>query len=341
MKFISALVFCVYAWVCPAQTIKVLHSGNAGSDSSYYDIFRLSDSEFWVGGKYGVLKAIGPDQVLRDVPYPNQGVSILKINTDFKGNRYLAADKGIVYINTDNKWIVRHLNKYSSSCFYDLCVLNSGAVLMCGGKSKIAVGKRTIPYGFILRSDDGGNSWKRVHRDWKRMFWKITQDPTSGILYALSYCPWGSRIFTSTDQGISWQKSDIKGKELWHDLEILTSQCLVTTGGSSGNLNRKKGFVIRKSGIEAPDRTIREDVFDSGLIWDYSQNVCLEAACGSAGELMIRNSGRESWTRLKAPVPVNLYKMCFVSDSLAYIIGSNKNIFLLDCFQDADLPEKF
>ena len=62
---------------------------------------------------------------------------------------------------------------YDNSTFYNIAVIDNNTAYICGGKSKITLGKRTVPFGFILKTADRGNTWTEVYSSAFSMIWDM------------------------------------------------------------------------------------------------------------------------------------------------------------------------
>lgn len=311
-----------------AQNIQFIQTGNTQGDSSYYDIFQKNSNEFWIGGKGGILKKFTLDETnVQDIPYPNEGASILRIN-QMGSKMLLAADKGTLYIGENQQWTIHKFKSYRNHCFYDLLVIDSLHAFMCGGKSKIAVGKRTIPFGFILATRDGGVTWDPVFKDWKRMVWRLEWDAIHNKVLALTYSPTGSLIFESLNRGEQWSKTIYKSADLFHDFSYQNDKGLLLAGGESGNLSKRKSCLLQENRNSDQQSHLQEDfTIEAGLIWDYSNSTTVEAAGACFGNLLYRTTdGDNTWKCVQVSKFINLYEVLFYSDKEALIIGSNKSL---------------
>lgn len=311
----------------PAQVIQCVQIGNTSGDSSYYDIFQKRENEYWIGGKSGILKKYIPGKFPEDVPYPNIGVSILRINR--LGERMvLAADKGTLYFqDPDGEWTVRQIPGYRKYSLYDLLVVDSLTAFVCGGKSKIAVGERTIPFGFILVTRDGGNTWKRVVGSWKSMIWRLHQDSATRQIAALTYSPLGTRVWVSDSLGIKWKPTSVRHPELLHD--IAASGCSwKLAGGKSGNLRRTNSCLVESVGSRSKSVP---GMPEAGLIWDYAENEHFELATACRGNLLMRDKRKpDEWNCLQLSSGANLYEAVFIGKFEVLIIGSNKSLYRIE-----------
>lgn len=328
-------VFLLAGNLIEAQVIQCVQAGNASGDSSYYDVFRKTENEYWLGGKSGILKKYTPGKLPEDVVYPNTGVSILRINR--MGERMvLAADKGTLYFQEpDGGWCVRQIPGYRKYSLYDLLVVDSLTAFVCGGKSKIAVGERTIPFGFILVTQDGGNTWKRVMGSWKSMIWRLHQDSASRQIFALTYSPFGTRVWVGDSSGIKWKPTAVRHPELLHDIAPSSGCSWRLAGGKSGNLRKNASCLLESDGSTCFSVS---GVPEAGLIWDYTENEHFELATACRGNLLVRDKRKKSpWQCLQMASGANLYEAVFMGKSEVLIIGSNKCLYRIELTGDPGL----
>lgn len=329
----NLIYFTCFFWVLPlqiacCQLVETLQIGNLQGDSSYYDIFEIHKGEFWIGGKSGILKKYTETNGLRDVYYPNLGRSILRINK--LGDKILiASDQGTLYISEKGEWTTQQFLKHSKSCFYDLMVVDSLTAFICGGRSKIAIGKRVVPHGFIFKTQDGGNTWNPVFRSFSKMVWRLKYDTISQEILALTYSPLGSQVYSGGNRGDAWKKAPWKDRNLYHDLDISSNRELILVGGRSGNLRNQAGH-LRKCSIqnENSNPTMNFECLPGGLIWDYTSGEKWELASSGSGNLWYREKNKGSnWDLIKMTTPLNLYEVIFYDENAVLVIGSKKSIF--------------
>jgi photosystem II stability/assembly factor-like uncharacterized protein len=199
---------------------------------------------------------------------------------------------------------------------------------LCGGKSKIAIGKRTIPFGFILGTTDGGATWTTVYKTWKRMIWRLKWEKEKNTLYALTYSPWGTVIMEGKDRGVNWHKTGFSNKNLLHDFELEKENSFIVAGGNSGNLKKSNTCLLKSCFAEKSNLSKNSDFSPNvGLIWDYSDSQCYETAGACAGNLLYKSKNEsDNWKTIQLSNPINLYEIIFYTDYQALIIGSNKSI---------------
>ncbi len=305
-----------------AQNISVIESSTSGTDSSYYDIIQAGPSEYWVGGKYGILKKITADGRLEVIHYPSLGAHILKMAKLDENTILLCGDKGVIYrySRLPDKWYVTQLSGYAGQCFYNMVTVNDSTAFICGGKSKISRGERAVPGGFILKTSDKGKTWKEVYKDFTSMIWDMYFDAKEKTLYALSYSPLGTRVLCSVNEGQYWQKLKEHYSVLLHSFNKLSGG--YSSGGKNGSLG-KYGVII-----DASKKILK--FRETGMIWDVASNGIHTLASACRGLLLSKSEFSQKWTLLHTPSNVNLYELAFINSTTAYVIGSNKTILRVD-----------
>ena len=202
-----------------AQSIELVDLG-VDTDSSYYDIYRLSNQEIWIGGEYGVLKRLRADGSLEHIAYPNSGSNILKF-LQLGNFVYISADHGTIYKYNlqDSTCTLTQFDGFKHRCFYDLAYDQQGHLIVSGGSSGIGRGKKRIPNGFIARIDTSLSTTPEVV--WKSKFqfvWALAEHPDGGMAAAV-FNGMSSRIYRCADLTTSnWVAGD-KVKGLIHALQ--------------------------------------------------------------------------------------------------------------------------
>ena len=126
MKIFLLLIIILFSLThTQAQNISVdiLQQGNSFADSSYYDIIKV-ENKYWIGGKYGILKALDSDGRIENISYPSEGLDIYKLE-NFDDETVLASgDKGTLYIHSlkTKTWKTIKVKNYENACFYNLAV---------------------------------------------------------------------------------------------------------------------------------------------------------------------------------------------------------------------------
>ena len=327
-KIIFSFLSCIIlnALISPAfsQIISVIQCGNSKPDSSYYDIVRINEGEYWVAGKHGVLKKINETGKVENIDYPNLGYHILKIAAFDSNNILLCGDKGIIYqySKNSNSWTTKQIADYSNQCFYNMVTINDSTAFICGGNSKISRGEKSVPNGFILKTIDKGKTWNEVYKNISRMVWDLYFDKSDHKLYAIIYSPLGSNVVCSINEGLNWEKLSEHYSSLFHSfnkMKDLAKTNFYFAGGKNGNINNY-GIIVNAATKEI------QKFKNTGMIWDIASNEIYTLAAASKGYVLSKINTSTKWTLLKSQTDVNLYEVAFINSNSAYVIGSNKTI---------------
>lgn len=316
---IIAIVFLCSSSVF-AQIITVVQSSDIIGDSSYYHILRVNENEFWLGGEYGLLKKINNEEKLEEIIYPNNGNHILAMELWGRDKVILVCDKGTIYqyCTVTYKWEFTNIPEFNNSAFYNITTVNDSVAFICGGNSKVADGKKAIPYGFILKTIDKGLNWQKIYKNNFKMIWDILYD--NNQLYAITYSPLGSNVIVSEDLGKSWKKTGIKNSGLYHDIE--KSDNLYFVGGEVSK-NKSNGII-----------TLIENQSDiklkgTGIFWELNAGSLFILATACNGILAFKKRDEYEWNAVKSPIAKHLYSSKFIDPSSAYIVGREKTILKL------------
>lgn len=322
MKILSFfLLFSIPTFLFGQDFTSIVQS-YISNDSSFYDIKKMNENSYWVGGEKGILLEINSAFEKKYIPYPNQGVNILKIDK-FSDNHYvLCADQGIIYhyYTLENKWEIQHLKGFKGKVIYNFAALNEKVAYICGGNSKIASSKKAIPNGFIYKTEDGGVTWKKVYKSIGSMIWDL--DVVEDKIVALKYNIRGSRLITFKSQ---LNKIESKSK-LYKILAHEYNADLKMLAGAND-------FHIYNSGKIINCNTNNEHSFKT-LIWDITSFNSIKIGSSCSGKIVLMNS-RESYQKeIQCPSKFNLYGIVSVNDNSLLLIGSNKTILKLQLNQN-------
>ena len=233
----------------------------AHEDSSYYDVFRLSNGKIWMGGEYGILKQLSDNQVQK-IEIPNNGSNILKI-TQVGNIVFIAADHGTLYrYDLLTKTAIRKECKgFENLCFYDIMPDNQGNLLLCGGSSGIGKGKVRIPRGFIAKIDESFSSEPKLIWSNKFQFvWSLSRDEKGEIATAI-YNGINTNIFSIANEGSLHHKAKVKG--LVHSLNLVENQ-LMYCGTSSFRYKRNGTWGV--VGKASSHQVIKNAGFMAGIV---------------------------------------------------------------------------
>ncbi len=295
----------------------MLEDGEQQTDSSYYDIEQVGETEYWAVGKYGIITSLKTDGQISRVQFPNQGADLLKVQRLDEDRIMIAADSGYLYFyeKSTARWEVNRVEGYENFCFYNAAQVDGDVLLVCGGKSSIAAEKKALPFGFILRSTDGGKNWEKVFDSKLNMVWSVKYDKLARELNALLYHPIRqSRLISSADLGRTWNKTSTHLKGLFHDFSNLNGKTLFS-GGRNPNFNLNGAIATME----------KVNNFQSGMFWDIAHNKNWILATSTDGNLVYRKLLGD-WNFLTTSVCKNLYEIAFIDEHTAFVVGSYKTI---------------
>jgi len=317
--FIGLKLMCIPS--LSAQTIQFIESGS-DSDSSYYDIARVSQGEYWIGGEYGILKRVNDKGEISTIVYPSTGVHILRIQSI--GNQVIAlGDKGTIYVHNQEtrEWKVFQFTLFNKRCFYDVQHMQDGKLLICGGKSGIARGKRVIPDGFIALYDlatpekDPQIIWKN-----KRKFvWTFAKN-AQGEVKAAIFNGLNSRIYSSSD-GLNWEKQT-KVKGLVHAL-MAVEDTMYYSGCKSIRYD-KKGIWGRVG-----DHKKHNEITNSGFICSMVEVNGNIYGFSQQGQFLNLKQGG-SHPVFQSDSKFAMYEAVITDEGRIYLVGHGKGIIFIE-----------
>ena len=320
MKFTANItfVYAIIAACCSAGAqevhIQVLQQGTTFKDSSYYDIVPVGN-DYWIGGKYGILKSSDSEGNLSDIAYPNQHVDIYKIDRFDPQHLIACADKGIVYKHdlVAKTWEVVQVKGYEKACFYNMAVVNDSTAFVCGGNTAIAHSQKTIPLGFILKTTDRGRTWRKVYSNAFKMVWCVKYNPHNQQVYALMYTPNRTHLYALEKE--RWQRKQKIGNSIFHEIQFENATDFVATGGWIG----KKGRIYRNN-----QKQIIKEV---GLIWGRVSNDRYHLYTACNGQIVLdTKSGNCKRFGVKLNNRFSIYEAIFTSAHTALAIGSAQTL---------------
>ena len=318
------LAFCFASNFLSAQsvTVSILQQGTGFSDSAYYDILKVDDTNYWLVGKYGIISNYNLCGNITTVNYPSNHNDIYKIDKFDEQNYIACADKGNLYFyNTVSKeWKLKQIAGFENSCFYNVTVIDKKSALICGGRSAIAHSKKAIPNGFIIKTTDGGETWTKVYSSPFKMIWSVDYNPVSEQASALVYVPNHTNLFTSNDEGVTWVNERKIGKGIYYDLESGDKLEKICYGGKiNGNGKLQNGS---EEEIEFKE---------SGLIWSKADFDNYEIMTACNGNILFSDNGaNRQLIHTSLTDKFSLYKAAFVSPTQAIVVGSGKTILLVN-----------
>jgi hypothetical protein len=303
-----------------AQQFTPIQISEKQNDSSFYDILKIDESNFWVAGEKGILVNLNSEFKQTEIQYPNEGLNILKIGKFNNNHIVLCADKGTIYhyYIAEKKWQTQHIKGFSNKVLYNFVALNDKVAYVCGGNSKIALSKKAVPNGFILKTEDGGLSWKKIYSSLGSMVWDV--DSVNNNLVALKYNIFGSRLFTFS----SVTNKIIAKSECYKMLAHEYNPALKMLAGAND-------FHIYNSGKAIFINKHESALNCKSLIWDVAtlKNKIIGSSCNGKLIVLKNENNVSSTTEIQSPTKFNLYGIIAANENDLLLIGSNKTIFKL------------
>lgn len=301
-----------------AQKVEALYQGS-DIDSSYYDVYQVSDNDIWLGGEYGVLKRLHKDGTLSNISIPNNGSNILKF-LRLGDYVYISADHGTIYkYNLQTTTCTRtEFPAFKHRCFYDLSYDNAGNLIVCGGSSGIGRGKKRIPNGFIAKVDTSLKHQPEViWKNTRKFVWALTQEGDNGFAAAVF-----NGVSTSIYHHLSLSSAELskgrKIKGLVHALRMIDGE-LAYSGCRSIRYHKSGiwGFensvashqIIEKAGI------ICNLVKMNGTIYGFSQQGILYSLSGNTAQALLQADNASAF-----------YEALPIDDSTLLLAGHGKSL---------------
>jgi hypothetical protein len=316
MKISITFLVTLFISTFLSAQVSILEQGG-DIDSSYYDIYKVAQNEIWLGGEYGILKRIVADNKIEVIKIPNNGANILKIIRD-REYVYIAADKGTIYkYNLENKQCIRkEFAGFEKKCFYDIAIDNVGNLLVCGGNSGIARGKKVIPQGFIVEiKADLMETPKIVWQNKRKFVWALIKD-NSETINASIFNGKNSTIYCLNKEGNNWSKK-YKIKGLIHGLSEVNGEIYYA---GSATIN------YRKAGIWGKINSVNEHhkLEGSGLICNIFSKQSDVYGFTQQGKLIQLNTNELICaSEFKYP----FYEAIVGVDDNIYLVGHGKLIY--------------
>ncbi len=308
MRYLLLLIFVFLLHCSKSQSFEIIRNADY-PDSSFYDIFRLGRSEYWLAGENGVLYTMNADGELKAVVYPSLGLDILKIDTLSDGELVLAAEEGTLYFYNRKKgtWRVQQLAGFEDKVFYEMASGPGKELLICGGSSKIAASRARLPKGFIIRSEDGGNTWETLYSNPFAMVWDV--DLVEGKLIASIYNPLSRRRLISLREDGKWQAELRKGSMLFHQYDE-----------ENALLAGTRHILFRPEAVAGRVDDEMHTVPGTSMCWSVKRSGRWVVSLASAGVVEV-DDGRKR-KRFKVS-NLNLYEMERSPDGGIFIVGSH------------------
>jgi len=205
-----------------------------------------------------------------------------------------------------------------STCLRYAATLINDAIVFPDTNKIIAVGDN----GYIIKSTDGGRSWKNIPT-FQPFYLRAIQAPTDSILYTVG--SWRS-VLKSEDQG-----------ESWYPLTINVSNRLGNASDFFNDvffLNKNKGFVVGDNGMVATTLdggqswkdTVISGIFSSRLNCVTFVNDSLGFISGGSNTLLRTKNGGRTWEKINIDFVgynVDVKKVTFLNTLTGFAVGDN------------------
>lgn len=294
------------------------------ADSSFYDIIKINENEFWAGGEFGILKKIDSLGNVSSTGFFNEGISILKL---LKTEKYIfiATAEGVIYRYdlATNQFLKKEFVEFKQKCFYDIIELKNGKLLVSGGTTSISKDKNRIPQGFIAEIDMDLTNIKLVYKCYRKFVWSVLETQEGPIL-AVAFNGINTTVIKSVNLA-KWDKM-FKIKGLVH--KIIKIEDKIWYCGARSIWYRKNGTLGNEMMAKAKVRLINKD---GGCLWYLNKNGDNILAVSYAGEILKLNSNAELIEKIKVvPTSFTLYDFERISDTKIITVGHGRGAFLVD-----------
>ena len=320
LRYTYVFIFLITRLSAYAQDLIITPLEDREKGYSYFDIARVNHEDAWMVGSSGSIRSINRFGHIISIRHPGPLENLLKIEKFGKDRLIICGDKGVLFIydQKQEKWEITRIEGYEKYCFYDICIRNDSTALMCGGKSEISVGKRTIPRGFILKTIDRGVTWTKVYGNTTNMIWSIKEEKENKTIVAIIYSPFGSKIISSTDQGLTWNNNSKRIRALFHDMSTQGEFIFV---GARKNKLHSDGLVVTFDN--------EFDFKDIGFVFGITANSKYTVATTANGFIVIKTAN-QPWQLIHTGNKVSLYEALFMDQNTFYVIGSRNTILRVD-----------
>jgi hypothetical protein len=186
---------------------------------------------------------------------------------------------------------------------------------ICGGKSKIAYGKRTIPKGFVLESLDAGATWKQVYYSPFEMIWDLSIQNGTKQIECLMYSIFNKSCVRQFDHDFN-PHTVFKQNGVFHEMNESKTGTLLC--GGQQDFTNKSGKIKWMNGVEY--------LFPkNGLIWSAKFINGNLIGVGSKGFVYFKPLNN-AWQIYQLPDLHNLYEIIDFKAGVALIVGSQHTI---------------
>jgi photosystem II stability/assembly factor-like uncharacterized protein len=272
--------------------------------------------------KYSILLFVFLTVCQKDHKNMNENTSLLCFNTTFintnlsddflaiffinRKNGFISGRNGGIYKTTDSAKTWTKLNSTTTLPIRDIYFLDNSNGFAVGGENSCGGTGCTPPGGFILKTQDGGQSWTKIFTPSDRI-------EISSIYFIdkiKGFCIGDNVIFKTNDGGQTWMENKIN---------------------NLGGKMMKISFVDHQNGFIVClfDKILKTN--NGGLTWEISspnKDVCYSSISSSEGVSYVSGQGRilksanggSSWTEL-VNSPSDIYAIKFTDKNIGYAFG--------------------
>ena len=222
----------------------------------------------------------------------------ININDD---KTFLGGSSGFLcYLNSKNE-LVRILTNTSASLF-KILFINSNTGFIVGSD------------GLILRTSDGGISWKKIESGVTKNLYSISfSDSKNGVIVG-----WSGTILKTIDAGLSWKKHSVNFSSYLKDVLFVNEFLGLIVGGEGKVLRTEDG------GADWDEIDLNSD---AGLYKIHFNNSGEAIILTNRGEIFLSNDSGKNWIKKYIGQPVILNDIQQLNSGNFIVTANNGNIF--------------
>ena len=319
-KITTSLLFIILLSNIIGQKVHILSKG-IHSDSSFYCVEKITENEFWIGGESGILKKIDSLGNINTINFPNKGIDILKIKR-INNYVFLITSNAVIYRYQidENIFIEKEFPQFKNKCFYDIMELKNGSVLVCGGASGIAKGRKVVPKGFIATINQDLKNIKVVWKCYRKFVWSLIENKNHKA-FGFTFNGLNTRIIQS-DNLLKW-RSQLKIKGLVHNTILVDNQIWYC---GAKNINYSKKGIVGA----ATDKKNQTSFNETGCLWSLESINSKIISVTQSGELLKIDKNTYEFERINIQNSFTLYDLIKISESKMLIVGHGKTAYIIE-----------
>lgn len=308
-------------------SVEVIHSPDKNSDSSIYDIIKIDDTRYLMSGKNGFLQIIDSENRLHQLNRPTNS-SLLKAVKFGENKVIVAGTDGILLIidKESDSIIVKQLPEFANDCFYDLLVINDSSLVLAGGHNKMVKAKKSLPRGFIIETNDFGETWNYVFRNPFRMVWDIEKDSKNSLI-ASTYSPFNTKIINIKQ---NFRNTILKCKTLVHNIELGPDDSTCFLAGSRKHNYKKTASVLK---LNKEKVVLKKEFENKGMFWDLTRIGDYYFAVGYGG-MIYRIDQEGNLDAFDTHTHESLYELVQITENSFFTVGSNQTILKVNILKN-------